>query len=57
MSNSRCLSDGVAMESADTLQITDVAEIEHLLALVAAIIARLLESGDQSQPAGLTEDA
>jgi len=34
-----------------------VAEIEHLLALVAAIIARLLESGDRSQQAGLTEDA
>jgi len=45
------------MESADTLQITDVAEIEHLLALVAAIIARLLESGDRSQQAGPTEDA
>ena len=44
------------MDAMDTAQVMDMAEVDRLLAVVAAIIARLLERGDQDQRVALIVD-
>jgi hypothetical protein len=46
---------GGAMDAMDARQVTSV-EVEHLLTVLAAIIARLLDSGDRGRRVTSTED-